>query len=399
MDDIVATSYESSSDDSIVNNNCPSPLSSNSSTDDFFKEIPSLKLSPMAWDGKDLKTNDYVFELKIHEISAINDAIVYFKNTGVPAEEVGPETFPLPAELASRLGNIGSSLYNGMGIAVLRGIDPTIYNDYDKVIVFAGVASYICSERGTDDFAGVTMGHIRDASHDNIPEIAKGVGLAGSKIPVALSFHADRFSGDILSLFVVDQGVDVGGGEQFVSSFWRMHQELLITAPDVLDTLKAETWPWEIADPITHEPGIDYAPAMFYAGKKPMIQLVHAVLIGGPQLPRPEHLPSLSATQHYALQMVEKTAQKFSVQLDRQDGDIQFINNLSIMHARAAYQGDKVSTRCLLRMFLRDPKNAWSCDGKYKDDLDKVFTPGRRQEFVIKDLDPWFKIQGKNGHG
>ncbi|KUJ24599.1 taurine catabolism dioxygenase TauD [Mollisia scopiformis] len=410
MEESTNPCFESSSNDSNPNSNCGSPLSSHSSTYDDVKEVPSLSLSPMAWNGEDLKPKDYVFELRDHDVAAISEAVVHFKNIGVPAEKVGPETFPLPVELAPRLGNIASSLYNGIGVAVRRGIDPMMYNDFDKALVFAGVSSYVCSQRGTDDFASiiytivniqltVTQGHIRDATHDHVPEAAKGVGLAGSKIPVALSFHADRFAGDILALFVVDQGSEVGGGEQFLSSFWRIYQELLVTAPDVIKTLEAEARPWEIADPITHEAGVSFAPALFYAAEKPMMQLVHAVLTGGPQLPRPDHLPSLSAAQHHALRVLEKTAQKFSHKLDRQDGDIQFVNNLSIMHARAAYEGDELSSRHLLRMFLRDPKNAWHCSGKHREAFDKVFSPDRQQEFVVKDLDPWFKIQGKNGHG
>lgn len=40
------------------------------------------------------------------------------------------------------------------------------------------------------------------------------------------------------------------------------------------------------------------------------------------------------------------------------DEDIQFVNNLSLMHARAAYVGKEKSTRHLLRLFLRDPELA-----------------------------------------
>lgn len=45
---------------------------------------------------------------------------------------------------------------------------------------------------------------------------------------------------------MIDQGTEVGGGDQFVSSFWKIYQELANIAPEVLETLAAETWPWRL---------------------------------------------------------------------------------------------------------------------------------------------------------
>jgi hypothetical protein len=102
----------------------------------------------------------------------------------------------------------------------------------------------------------------------------------------------------------------------------------------------------------------------------------------------------------HALAAVEHLAKKHCVQLDRQKGDIQFINNLSIMHARAAYgtAGNR-SSRHLLRMFLRDPEREWEKTGAYVAKFDDPFMPGRRQELPIVDLDPRRKISGRDSHG
>jgi hypothetical protein len=60
-----------------------------------------------------------------------------------------------------------------------------------------------------------------------------------------MDFHSDRFSGDILALHVRDDG-GAEGGEQFVTSFWNIYNELLDTDPMVLETLSEANWPFEL---------------------------------------------------------------------------------------------------------------------------------------------------------
>jgi hypothetical protein len=111
-------------------------------------------------------------------------------------------------------------------------------------------------------------------------------------------------------------------------------------------------------------------------------------------------MPTLSASQVHALAVVEDLARRCSAKLDRQQGDIQFVNNLSIMHARSAYgKKNGRSTRHLLRMFLRDPENAWEKPKAWSKKFDDPFTPGRRQELPVVDLDPHRKTSGRDSHG
>ena len=112
-------------------------------------------------------------------------------------------------------------------------------------------------------------------------------------------------------------------------------------------------------------------------------------------------MPKVSNKQMYAMHAVQDLAERFSTKLDRRQGDIQFINNLSIMHAREAYRGTngRASTRHLLRLFLRDPENAWDKPTRFRDNFETPFTPGRPQELPIIDMDPWRAISGRESHG
>lgn len=61
-----------------------------------------------------------------------------------------------------------------------------------------------------------------------------------------MDFHSDRFSGDILALHVRDDGGVQNGGEQYVTSFWKVYNELLEKDPSVLETMAEAEWPFEL---------------------------------------------------------------------------------------------------------------------------------------------------------
>jgi len=128
---------------------------------------------------------------------------------------------------------------------------------------------------------------------------------------------------------------------------------------------------------------------MFITAGRPQIQLVRAPLQGTQRLPRCSDLPSLTAAQEYALKAVERIATKSCLTLNRKNGDIQFINNLGVLHARSAYSAEKKCSRHLLRMFLRDPRNAWAKPKEYADLFDSPFGVDRAEYLPVTDHDPW----------
>lgn len=354
---------------------------------------------PMVWEGSELNPSEYVIHLSADEIEQIRAALISFKLTGKSRGEISKETFPLTARFAHKLAAISGALHYGTGVVVLRGLQKAKLNDEEAVIAFAGVSSYICALRATDSYANQTLSHIRDATHDVVPAFAKDIGLAGSKITAKMDFHSDRFSGDILALHVRDDGGAGSGGEQYVSSSWKIYNELLHTDPDVLETLATPNWPFELKQK-DKAPYLELGPIMFFSRGRPIFQLVKAPLVGSPRIPRDASMPKLSADQEYAIEAVEKLAKEYCTKLDRQSGDLQYINNLSIMHARSAYGNkDQRSSRHLLRMFLRDPENAWEKPPTCRTNFDDPFIHGRPQELSILDLDPWRKISGRESHG
>ncbi|KAJ4369025.1 hypothetical protein N0V83_006107 [Neocucurbitaria cava] len=376
-------------------------LQSTSSTFSFPDKLSPAVTGPMVWKGDELNPAKYVVELSKDEIRDVRAAVIKVKIAGTPRSEINQETFDLGnPELAHKLSLISKEIHQGRGVAVLRGLDAANFNDEEAVIAFAGVCSYICLERATDSYANQTLSHVRDATKDVVPRWAKDIGLAGSKITAAMDFHSDRFSGDILALHVRNDGGKDAGGEQFIVSFWTIYNELLEKDPEVLETMAEANWPFELKQK-DRAPYLELGPTLFFSNGKPICQLVKAPLLGTPLIHRDPTMPVVTKKQMHAMHAVEELAKRFCTKLDRQQGDIQFVNNLSIMHARGAYRGNngKPSTRHLLRMFLRDPANAWGKPVRFRNNFDDPFAVGRPQNLPVLDSDPWRLISGRESHG
>ncbi|KAF2131002.1 Clavaminate synthase-like protein, partial [Dothidotthia symphoricarpi CBS 119687] len=385
-------------------------LSQKSSSESLQSDYSALsspdKLAPtmtgsMVWEGSELDPVKYVVKLDQREIQDIRAAVIKVKISGIPRSEIRHDTFKLEnPKLENKLSLISKELHQGQGVVVLRGLEAAKFNDEEAVIAFAGVCSYICPERATDSYANQTLSHVRDATKEIVPVWAKDIGLAGSKITTAMDFHSDRFSGDIIALHVRNDGGDGIGGGQYAASFWRIYNELLINEPEVLETMAEADWPFELKQK-DREPYLEMGPTLLFSKGRPICQFVKAPLLGTSLIPRDTGMPNVSPKHIRAIQAVEELARRFCTKLDRKQGDIQFINNLSIMHAREAYCGTngKPSTRHLLRMFLRDPANAWEKPARFRNNFDDPFTPGRQQNLPVVDTDPWRVISGRESHG
>jgi hypothetical protein len=139
---------------------------------------------------------------------------------------------------------------------------------------------------------------------------------------------------------------------------------------------------------------------MWVVNGKPIIQFTYTPLIGSEQSPRNESLPEVSVKQRLAMEMLESTASRFSHTLQREPGDILFVNNLSVLHARDSYNDGNVSSapgssnggRHFLRLFVRDPERSWVKPKQLQTDLDQVFAPERVQHFPVHDTDPYLRF-------
>lgn len=80
-------------------------------------------------------------------------------------------------------------------------------------------------------------------------------------------------------------------------------------------------------------------PLLYYtAQEKLVIQYARRHFTGYQALPRSKDIPPITEAQAEALDALHFTAERYNLGLNFQRGDIQYINNLSIFHARDGFK-------------------------------------------------------------
>jgi hypothetical protein len=92
-----------------------------------------------------------------------------------------------------------------------------------------------------------------------------------------------------------------------------------------------------VEKPYTTRPLLYLTPAHDNSPEQVVIQYARRGFTGFLHLPRSKNIPPITEAQAEALDTLHFLAEKFSVTLDFQKGDIQYVNNLSLFHARDGF--------------------------------------------------------------
>jgi alpha-ketoglutarate-dependent taurine dioxygenase len=83
---------------------------------------------------------------------------------------------------------------------------------------------------------------------------------------------------------------------------------------------------------------LHHLPATEKDDEKLIIQYARRTFTGYQALVRNPEIPPISEAQAEALDALHFLAERFAVTLDFREGDIQYVNNLSIFHARDGFK-------------------------------------------------------------
>lgn len=94
-----------------------------------------------------------------------------------------------------------------------------------------------------------------------------------------------------------------------------------------------------------------------------IIQYARRTFTGYWGLPRPSDTPAITEAQAEALDALHFLAEKHAVTLDFKQGDVQYVNNLSIFHARLAF------TDTPEKQYVSSDSSRWDRTDKLLDDI------------------------------
>lgn len=96
-------------------------------------------------------------------------------------------------------------------------------------------------------------------------------------------------------------------------------------------------------------PLLHLLPATEKAPKRVALQYARRYFVGFGALPRSTEIPPITEAQAEALDTLHFTGEKFCVNTEFQKGDIQYVNNLAIFHARDGFK-DSPEQKCVFSL-------------------------------------------------
>jgi hypothetical protein len=323
------------------------------------------------WRSGDL-ADGYVFHLTDAHVAELDEALRFAEAHCDDVLDVTREVFPLPT-LAPELAGITRELIDGRGVVLIRGLPLDGYDKQRAATVYWGVGMHL-GRPWPQNAKGHLLGDVTDQGRALDDPHGRGNEIGA----VAFPFHSD--GSDLVGLFCLDPGA--GGGESLVANAVTIHNELVRTEPDLAAELYA-SFAYDFRG--EHPPGGRpwyTMPVFTRHGDRLFVRYIRPYIESAR---RHEDAPRPSATARAAMDRLDAMCAdpRFHLSMQLQAGDMQFVNNYHVLHARNAYvdRRDEGRVRHLKRLWLETDLLA-------DDDKPEPFRLGGR-------ADNWWSSKGR----
>ena len=300
---------------------------------------------PSAWVGADIRQREaeWSYRLSPAEVAEIEAAVQAVRARGLDLAEIHREDFPLPT-LGPVLDQLRGEVLNGRGFVLLRGVPVEDRPVTESATAYWGVGTYFGSAR-SQNAKGHLLGHVYDLGIS----AEKNPNTRGYATAERQDFHIDRC--DIVALLCLRRAKS-GGLSALVSSM-TVHNVMAERRPDLLERLY-QPFPTDRRGEVPEGKAPFYEAPIFneYAG---LVSVLYSRLYISSAQRFPE-ARRLTPEDLEALKMFNELADDPELRLDMtfMPGDVQFLHNHTILHARSAYEDwpEVERKRHLLRLWL-----------------------------------------------
>ena len=301
---------------------------------------------PSVWTGAEMRLReaDWTYRLSPVEIEEIEAATNAVLARGLDLALISRNDFPLPT-LGPALRQLCNQVINGRGFARLRGMPVENRPIEFSAAAYCGVGTWFGTAR-SQNAKGHLLGHVYDlgqglsATNPNLRSYATAEGQ---------NYHIDRC--DVVALLCLRQAKS--GGLSAIVSSMTLHNVMAERRPDLLERLY-QTFPVDRRGEVPQGKAPFYDAPVFNAHDGLVSVLYSRLHIGSSQ--RFPDARRLTDADLEALDMLAALAADPELRLDMNfiPGDIQFLHNHTILHARSAYEDwpEVERKRHLLRLWL-----------------------------------------------
>lgn len=309
----------------------------------------SLIEGPSAWIGADMRRREgeWRYCLSPPEVAEIEAATRGVRARGLDIADIRRADFPL-STLGPVLDRLRAEVLDGRGFVVLRGMPVEDRPIADSATAYWGVGAYFGSAR-SQNAKGHLLGHVYDLGQGLS---ATNPNLRSYATAERQNFHIDRC--DVVALLCLRRA-KAGGLSTIVSSM-TLHNIMAQRRPDLLERLY-QPFPVDRRGEVPEGKGPFYEAPVFNQHAGTVSVLYSRLHIGSAQ--RFPEARRLTPEDIEALDMLGELAGDPDLRLDMNfmPGDIQFLHNHTILHARSAYEDwpEIERKRHLLRLWLAPP--------------------------------------------
>ncbi|KAJ5908876.1 hypothetical protein N7495_001558 [Penicillium taxi] len=320
-----------------------------------FDKFPREITGPTVWKADDYRERPekwtHVFTAdQIAEISSAADA---FLTSKTPLTGISKSNFNLP-KFSSYLESLRRDLIDGKGFILFKGFPVQLWGNHKSAVAYMGLGTYL-GYFVSQNSRGHVLGHVKDLGEDST-QIDK---VRIYRTNARQFFHAD--DADLVGLLCITKSLD--GGESDLVSVHNVYNTLAVERPDVLKTLTEPNWYFDRKGETSKGQQEWIRTSVFYLerGENPRVYskwdpyYVRSLT----RFSDAGVIPPLSDAQQEALRVLEETCQRLSLHMILDIGDIQFLSNAHILHARTAYTDypPPAPRRHLMRLWLATPES------------------------------------------
>ena len=322
--------------------------------------------------------DDYLFELTDAHLDEIDAALTEAEARTDDVLDIAAEHFPLPT-LGAALRDVADDLMNGRGVVLIRGVDVERYGKDRATSIYWSIGAHLGAP-WPQNAKGHLLGDVTDQGKTGADPTSRGNELGG----VGLPFHSD--GSDLVGLFCLDPGKS--GGESVVANAVTCHNELVRDEPELAAALY-EPFPYDLRG--EHKPGSRqwYTMPIFNRfGDRLFVRYIRPYISSSR---RHDDAPRVSDVGLEAMNRLDAMCNDpdYHVSMLMESGDMQFVNNYHVLHARQPYLDDRENgmVRHLKRLWLEtdlvadadkpepfrlqrgNTSSYWSSKGRTKSDV------------------------------
>ena len=315
---------------------------------------PTPALEPLEthaeWRARDVADRSrWTYRLSDAEVAELEAALAHAKARCADVLDITREDFPLPT-LAGKIAAFEDELINGRGFQLISGLPAERYTDADASAIYWGIGMHLGTPWPQNKH-GHLLGDVTDQGRYGSDPTSRGNELG----PVGMPYHSD--GSDLVGLMCLRKAKS--GGLSTVANAVLAHNEMVRTRPDLAAVLyQPQIYDFRGEEQPGRAPTYE-VPVFTRHGDRLFVRYIRPYIESARRHPG---VPAVTAAEREAFDLLDRLCRDpdFNVYMDFQPGDMQFINNYHVLHARTAFEDhpEPGRKRFLKRLWLETRKLA-----------------------------------------